>query len=146
MSNKLKMLSLAFLASALVSPAAFSHDPAVLQGSKALGYVKGAQKMKIPSMNLPGVNAYFQDVISTGSKKAPITCGMFRLEKGKELVYTYDYDDTKIVLEGSFYFSDGKTKVKGEPGDVVAFPKGSTITFSTDNYGLGFACGQRNPF
>jgi len=36
--------------------------------------------------------------------------------------------------------------VKGEPGDVLYFPKGSTITFSTDSSGLAWACGQRKLF
>ncbi|SVC23197.1 uncharacterized protein METZ01_LOCUS276051, partial [marine metagenome] len=28
-------------------------------------------------------------------------------------------------------------------GDLLYFPKGTSITFSTDDFGLGFFCGQR---
>jgi ethanolamine utilization protein EutQ (cupin superfamily) len=50
----------------------------------------------------------------------------------------------KIVVEGSFDISDetGK-KVHAVAGDVLYFPKGSTITFTTEDYGLGFFVGQR---
>jgi ethanolamine utilization protein EutQ (cupin superfamily) len=97
-------------------------------------------------MNVPGVNAYFEDIVGSSDANAPLSCGLFKIEKGKPLVYTYDYDDSKIILEGHIFFSDGTKKVKGEPGDVLFFPKGSTITFSTDKTGLAYACGQRKLF
>lgn len=45
----------------------------------------------------------------------------------------------KIILEGDFAISDetGQT-VKASPGDVFYFPKGSKITFTTDNGGRAF--------
>ena len=125
---------------------AMAHGMEVPTGSKKLQIFKNAQRMPIASMNEPGVAAYFQDVVGSADPKAPIACGLFRLESGKPLVYTYTYDDTKIVLDGHIYFSDGTQKVKGEPGDVLYFPKGSTITFSTDSSGLAWACGQRKLF
>lgn len=125
---------------------AMAHGVEVPAGSKKLQIFKNAQRMPIASMNEPGINAYFQDIVASADPKAPIACGMFKIEAGKPLVYTYDYDDTKIILEGSIEFSDGKQKVKGEPGDVLFFPKGSTITFSTDKVGLAYACGQRKLF
>jgi ethanolamine utilization protein EutQ (cupin superfamily) len=66
------------------------------------------------------------------------------LEKGTPLVYTYSYDEMKIIVEGSFEISDetGK-KVTAKPGDVFFFPKGSKITFETEDYGLAFFTGQR---
>lgn len=124
----------------------FAHGVEVPVGSKNLKIFKHAQEMPIASMNEPGVNAYFQDIVGSGDPKAPISCGLFKIEKGNPLVYTYDYDDTKIILDGHIYFSDGTQKVKGEKGDVMYFPKGSTITFSTDDSGLAYACGQRKLF
>lgn len=106
-------------------------------------YYKNAQKMKVKSMGVEGTNAYLEDILASDDEKAPIACGLFRMEKGNSLTYTYDYDEAKIILEGSMYVSDGTTKVKAKPGDVLFFPKGSTMTFSSDNYGLGFICGQR---
>ena len=34
-------------------------------------------------------------------------------------------------------------KVLAKAGDLLYFPKGTSITFSTDDFGLGFFCGQR---
>jgi ethanolamine utilization protein EutQ (cupin superfamily) len=63
---------------------------------------------------------------------------------GTPLVYEYTYHEMKIIVDGSFDISDetGK-KVHATKGDVFYFPKGSKITFETDDFGLGFFCGQR---
>lgn len=106
-------------------------------------YLKNAQHMKIKSMNVEGTHAFLEDIVSSNDPKAPITCAMFKMEKGKALTYTYTYDEAKVILEGSMYVSDGSSKVKAKAGDVLFFPKGATITFSSDNYGVGFVCGQR---
>jgi ethanolamine utilization protein EutQ (cupin superfamily) len=106
-------------------------------------YLKNAKSMKIKSMNVEGTHAFLQDIVSSDDPKAPITCALFRMEKGKPLTYTYTYDEAKVILDGSMYVSDGYSKVKAKAGDVLFFPKGATITFSSDNYGLGFVCGQR---
>lgn len=69
----------------------------------------------------------------------PISCGLYRLEKGTPLVYEYTYDEMKIILEGEFEISDGTgQKVTAKPGDVFYFPKGAKITFTTPSYGLAF--------
>jgi len=60
------------------------------------------------------------------------------------LVYTYTYDEMKIIVDGDFEISDESGQsVKAGKGDVFFFPKGSVITFKTVNGGLGFFCGQR---
>lgn len=106
-------------------------------------YFKNAQKMKIRSMNVEGTNAFLQDIVASNDPKAPIACGLFRMEKGNSLTYTYGYDEAKIIVDGEMYVNDGATKVKATKGDVLFFPKGATITFSSDSYGVGFICGQR---
>jgi ethanolamine utilization protein EutQ (cupin superfamily) len=69
----------------------------------------------------------------------PISAGFYRLEKGTPLVYTYTYDEMKIILEGQFEISDETgQKVTALPGDVFYFPKGAKITFTTETYGLAF--------
>lgn len=146
MLNNLAIKRLAIFGVMIFSTTSYGHGVTIQEGSKSLQHFKNAQKMPIASMNEPGVNAYFEDIVGTGNAVAPIACGMFKIEKGAPLVYTYDYDDSKIILEGHIYFSDGQQKVKGEPGDVLFFPKGSTITFSTDDSGLAYACGQRKLF
>ena len=47
-----------------------------------------------------GVSAYLDDFAVSDDSHSPITAGLFRLEKGKELTYTYTYHEMKIVLEG----------------------------------------------
>lgn len=78
------------------------------------------------------------------SPTAPISAGFYRLDPGPELVYTYTYDEMKIIVDGDFEISDelGKS-VKAVKGDVFFFPKGSKITFRTEKGGLGWYCGQR---
>lgn len=69
----------------------------------------------------------------------PISCGLYRLEKGTPLVYEYTYHEMKIILEGEFEISDeAGQKVTAKPGDVFYFPKGAKITFTTPSYGLAF--------
>ncbi len=113
---------------------------------KRLQFFPDAQSMELSSMGVEGVDAYFEDIVSSGDPKSPIACGLFEIEQGESLEYTYDYDDIKIMLEGSIEFSDGEQTVTGEPGDVVFFPSGSTITFSSEDTGRAFACGQRHQF
>ena len=75
---------------------------------------------------------------------APVTAGFFRLEKGKQLEYTYTYHEMKIILEGSFRIADeAGNKVTARPGDVFYFAKGAKITFETDDRGLAFYTGAR---
>ncbi|OAX81274.1 hypothetical protein ACJ72_04382 [Emergomyces africanus] len=86
-------------------------------------------------------NAYLADVFSSeqNDPDKPISCGFYRLEKGAPLVYTYTYNEMKIILEGEFEISDETgQKVKATPGDVFYFPKGATITFTTPSRGLAF--------
>jgi uncharacterized cupin superfamily protein len=53
-------------------------------------------------------NAYLGDVASSEKidPEKPISCGIYRLEKGTPLVYTYTYHEMKIILEGEFDISD----------------------------------------
>lgn len=77
-------------------------------------------------------------------KDNPISSGFYRLDPGTPLVYTYTYDEMKIIVDGDFEISDQSGQsVKATKGDVFFFPKGSVITFKTEKGGLGFYCGQR---
>jgi uncharacterized cupin superfamily protein len=99
---------------------------------------------ELPSMEVNGVNAYLKDFsVSTDSDK-PITSGLFRLKAGESLKYTYTYHEMKFIVDGSFIVEDEtgqKETVKA--GDLLYFPKDTEMTFTTDNFGLGFFCGQR---
>ncbi|KKZ59914.1 hypothetical protein EMCG_05300 [[Emmonsia] crescens] len=112
-------------------------------------YHEKAQSTVKPEL-IANENAYLGDVFSSESNnpEKPISCGFYRLEKGTPLVYTYTYDEMKIILEGEFEISDETgQKVRATPGDVFYFPKGATITFTTPSYGLGFyLLGSMNPW
>jgi len=111
----------------------------------AFEYHQNAQKTFQPPL-IANENAFLGDVFTSESNdpQAPISAGFYRLEKGTPLVYEYTYHEMKIIVDGSFDISDetGK-KVHATKGDVFYFPKGSKITFTTDDFGLGFFVGQR---
>ncbi|KAI0148024.1 putative ethanolamine utilization protein [Hypoxylon sp. NC0597] len=118
-------------------------------GSKTAGPVPMTYYAKAQSVKPPLIaneNAYLGDVSSSEKldPEKPISAGFYRLEKGTPLVYEYTYHEMKIILEGSYDISDeAGNKVHAVPGDVFYFPKGSKITFTTEDYGLAFYTGQR---
>ncbi|KAK2746498.1 hypothetical protein FQN57_003124 [Myotisia sp. PD_48] len=122
------------------SPRLYAMPPPV-----ALNYYPKAQSTFKPPL-IANNNAFLGDVFTSQKEnpEKPVSCGFYRLEKGEPLVYTYTYDEMKIILEGQFEISDatGRTVV-ASPGDVFYFPKGATITFKTQDYGLAFFTGQR---
>ena len=84
------------------------------------------------------------DQVFTNDSEKPITSGLFQLKTGQSLKYTYTYHEMKFIVDGSFIIEDETgQKVTAKPGDLFYFPKGTSITFSTPNFGLGFFCGQR---
>jgi ethanolamine utilization protein EutQ (cupin superfamily) len=109
-----------------------------------LKHAPNAQRMALPSMQVPATQAFLADVHVSNDAVKPITCGFFRMEKGPALVYDYNYEEMKVIVEGEMIISDelGQT-VEAGPGDVFYFAKGSRITFSSPTYGIGFFCGQR---
>lgn len=105
---------------------------------------KNAQSMDIAPMDIEGKNAYLSDIVSSKDADAPITCGLFKMEKGDPLTYTYDYDEAKIIIEGEMTIAEkGGETFDAVVGDIIFFDKGATITFTSKSYGIGFICGQR---
>lgn len=114
--------------------------------TKPFQYKKQAVKDVQPSMNVPGVPAFLGDTFVSQDKDKTICAGFFHLEKGNELVYDYDYDEMKIVVEGTFIISDGTgQKVTATVGDVLYFPAGCHVVFNTPDRAVGFFTGQRAP-
>lgn len=70
--------------------------------------------------------------------------GFFFPNTGTELVYTYKYHETKIILEGSFFIKDHATgkEVKATPGDVSF----SSFSFPFFYLFLFFSCFIYFPF
>ena len=99
---------------------------------------------ELPSMDVEGVNAFLKDFSVSEDVEKPITSGLFRLKVGESLKYTYTYHEMKFIVEGSFTIEDETgQKATVKAGALLYFPKGTAMTFSTDNFGLGFFCGQR---
>jgi ethanolamine utilization protein EutQ len=114
--------------------------------TKAFKYKKQAIKDQQPSMNVPGVDAWLGDTFISADADKRICAGFFRLEKGNKLVYDYDYEEMKCIVDGTFIISDETgQKVTATAGDVFYFPSGSRITFETPDFAVGFFCGQRVP-
>lgn len=114
------------------------------ENAAQITHIDNAQSMEIAPMDTPGVNAFLQDVVGSDNPDKPITCGFFRLEASAEpLVYTYDYDETKLILEGEITVSDGTDSVDAKAGDVLLLPKGATVTFTTKTAGKAYVCGAR---
>ena len=74
--------------------------------TKAFKYKKQAIKDAQPSMNVPGVPAWLGDTFVSDDKEKTICAGFFRLEKGEKLVYDYDYEEMKCIVDGTFIISD----------------------------------------
>lgn len=95
---------------------------------------------------LANENAYLEDIFSSDqvNPDKPLSSGLFRLEPGTPLKYTYTYDEMKIVLDGDFTMVDetGQT-ARATKGDHFFFPKGVTVTFTSEAGGLAFYVGQR---
>lgn len=96
---------------------------------------------------IAGNNTFLSDVINTTASEPTITnlsSGFYRQEKGEPLVYTYTYDEMKVILEGNLRLEDETGfVVEAKPGDTFFFRKGTTVTFSSTDYGLSYFVGLR---
>ena len=110
----------------------------------AFKHYKQIKTQELPSMNIDNVQAFLKDFAVSGDSEKPITSGLFRLKAGESLKYTYTYHEMKFIVDGCLIIEDETgQKVTAKPGDLFYFPKGTSITFSTPDFGLGFFCGQR---
>ncbi|KAK3327003.1 RmlC-like cupin domain-containing protein [Cercophora scortea] len=117
----------------LLYPGDASKANVFLGGKSNLSFSRPSESLTSPA-----------DLVATKDETAPIAAGLFRMEKGKPLVYNYTYDEAKIILEGECSITDEEgTTVIAKPGDVFLFPKGTTITFESQDYLLAFYVGQR---
>lgn len=132
-----------YLAGLTISLLTCFSSPTSFAAGLKMQHIPAAQALQLPSMDIENTNAFLKDLVGNDDKKMPLTCGLFRMEKGQPLTYTYDYDEAKIILEGTMTVSDGQRTVEAKAGDVLYFPKGATINFSSDSSGLGFICGNR---
>lgn len=107
-------------------------------------HIPGAVKKSLPSMQVPGSDAFLDDLLVSEDQEKCICSGFFRLEKSQPLEYQYTYHEMKIIVEGEMIITDETgQQVHATPGDLFYFRKGSKILFDTPSYGIGFFCGQR---
>ena len=110
----------------------------------AFTHYQQIRDQELSSMEIDNVKAFLKDFSVSEDIEKPITSGLFRLEAGELLEYTYTYHEMKLIVDGSFIIQDeSDQKVTAKPGDLFYFPKASAITFSTPDFGVGFFCGQR---
>merc|ERR1719163_1095366 len=84
------------------------------------------------------------DVAASKVPGKEMVSGFYRENAGKALEYYYDYEEMKFIVEGEFHLTDGTgQKVVAKAGDLMYFPKDSSIVFDTPESALGFFCGQR---
>ena len=104
---------------------------------------KGATDMELASMGIEGIEAALSD-LTTSDENASMTCGLFSLAKSDPLVYTYTYNEAKIIVSGEMTLAEeGGETFHATAGDIIYFDKGAKITFTSDSAGLAFFCGQR---
>ncbi|GAA5827323.1 hypothetical protein JCM11251_003765 [Rhodosporidiobolus azoricus] len=90
--------------------------------------------------------AAIDDVFTSDDTEKPISGGFFTVSaNGEPFVYTYKYDELKIIVEGTIVLEDRDAgiKIEGHPGDVINIKKGTTVTFTSPNFGKAFYVGQR---
>ncbi|MEI2775621.1 MAG: cupin domain-containing protein [Tetrasphaera sp.] len=80
----------------------------------------------------PEMDVRLRDVV-TGRDGLPIAAGVLSLRAGA-FPWRLDYDEIEYVLEGELHITTATQRVVGLPGDVIAVPKGSSITFGTPSW------------
>ena len=83
-------------------------------------------------LHRPEMDVRVLDVL-TAAHGMPMAAGMMSLRQGS-FPWTLDYDEVEYVIEGELHLTTADQKAVGRPGDVIAVPKGSSITFGTPSW------------
>jgi ethanolamine utilization protein EutQ len=100
----------------------------------------------LPKMTEHAGDGYIADTYAN-PEGSPMCSGFFELKHTEEpLLYIYEYDEMKVVLEGEFRLENVDTgqTLAARAKDAIFFPKGSRINFSTPDYALAFYTGYRS--
>lgn len=102
----------------------------------ALLHVPGVSTMELApfpvELRRPEMDVRLSDVV-TAADGLPMAAGMMSLRQGS-FPWTLDYDEVEYVIEGELHITTADKKVIGRPGDVIAVPRGSSITFGTPSW------------
>ncbi len=100
----------------------------------------------LPKMTEHSGDGYIADVYENPEGSA-MCSGFFELNHTDEpLLYIYEYDEMKVVLEGEFLLENRETgqSLVAREKDAIFFPRGSRIYFSTPGHALAFYVGDRS--
>ena len=99
-------------------------------------HVPGVNAMELApfpaELRRPEMDVRLRDVV-TAADGLPLAAGMMSLRQGS-FPWTLDYDEVEYVIEGELHITTADKKVVGRPGDVIAVPRGSSITFGTPSW------------
>ena len=98
-----------------------------------LQHVKGVNTMPLSpfpvELHRPEMDVRLLDVVGA-EHGLPMAAGVMSLRQGS-FPWTLDYDEVEYVIEGELHITTADQEIIGRPGDVIAVPKGSSITFGT---------------
>lgn len=96
-------------------------------------YYKELVSMNLPAM--PGqVNGGFFDLPGKD-----LSVGLYRVDAGNSVSYTYRYPEFKYIVEGEWHLTDGTgQEVHARAGDLMYFPMGTRVDFTVAETGLGY--------
>lgn len=106
----------------------------------------GAWQGLPPMTEYPRSTGFIGDVYEN-PENSVMCAGYFELHQGDEpLLYEYEYDEMKVVLEGEFGLRNVDTGQEhtARARDAIFFPRGSRILFSTPDRALAFYVGHRD--
>lgn len=101
-----------------------------------LHHSAGVHTMKLGpfpvDLRRPEMDVRLADVV--GAKEGlPMAAGVMSLREGS-FPWDLDYDEVEYVIEGELHITTADQRVVGLPGDVIAVPRGSSITFGTPSW------------
>ena len=101
-----------------------------------LRHVAGVDRVALEpfpvEIHRPQMDVRLLDVV-TAEHGMPIATGVMSLREGS-FPWTLDYDEVEYVIEGELHIRTDDQVVVGRPGDVIAIPKGSRISFGTPSW------------
>lgn len=118
------------------APGPDAVDRAPPGGPAPLRHVAGVNVMALDpfpvELHRPEMDVRLLDVV-TAKHGLPIAAGVMSLRAGS-FAWTLDYDEVEYVIEGELHITTARRQAVGRPGDVIAVPKGSSITFGTPSW------------
>lgn len=101
-----------------------------------LHHVAGVHLMPLEpfpvELHRPEMDVRLLDVLGS-DEGLPMAAGVLSLREGS-FPWTLDYDEVEYVIEGELHITTADQQVVGRPGDLIAVPKGSSITFGTPSW------------